>query len=130
MKGLLLAVAFALLISSCAQTGDQEKQQAPAEHQPFITWVKAIKASDLEAFKSAYSENMRKSFAGKGWQKSLDEYKRSFEKELGDFKVEDFAIAFEADGKEQGRLLVRFKEKDLPPLNVVKEDGAWKIDEY
>ena len=110
----------AVIIGSCT----------PAEHQPFINWVKAIKASDVEAFKSAYSENMRKSLDGKGWQKALEEYKNNFEKEFGDFKVEDFTIRFEAEGKDQGRLVIKLKSEDLPSLNIIKEEGAWRIDEY
>ncbi len=133
MKIASFTTVLLLLIGVCMAAAEPNKSNPPPEHKPFIGWIKAIKESDLEAFKAVYSKKMQKRMAKKGWEKILGKYKKGFDKELGDCKPEDFFITFQAEKagkKNEGKLLIEFKGKKLASLDIIKEEKQWKINEY
>ena len=83
---------------------------------------------DRERLKTVFSREMRKSLEKEGWDNVLKNYQTGFEKEFGDYKLEDFI--FEYSGSEQeGKVLIGYKEKKLPGLQVIKESTGWKLNE-
>jgi hypothetical protein len=95
---------------------------------PIADWLDSIKASNLQLFKSVYSEKMKAGLEKRGWDKVLKEYQDSCEKAFGDYDLADFGFSFEGDDK-AGAVEITFKDKQLPPLSVTKENNKWKINE-
>jgi len=116
-----------LLLLTSPQVLDAE-DATPPQHRPFITWVKALKTSDLDMFKSVYSRSRRESFEKRGWEAVMKEYQEGFTERFGDYDVKDFTIAFEGNEK-SGRLVISFKGEDVPRLDIVLEGDEWRIDE-
>jgi len=97
--------------------------------QPVLQWLEAAKNGDLELLKTVFAERVRKQFAGEGWDNVMKTYQRVFQKEFGDYTLDDFAFEFEG-GEEHGTVSIVFKEKKLPgKLRVVKEKDSWKVNE-
>jgi len=95
---------------------------------PIADWLDSIKVSNLQLFKSVYSEKMKASLEKRGWDKVLKEYQDSCEKAFGDYDLTDFRFSFEGDDK-SGAVKITFKGEQLPPLSVTKENNKWKINE-
>jgi hypothetical protein len=124
--------AIPLLFALTVSAAEPKAKPVPAEHRPFLTWIKALRDSDVESFKSVYSTSMQKSMARKGWKKMLAKYEKDMTAEFGDFKVEEFSLSFEPRQKknDEGKLRITFKGKKLPSFGIVREKGVWKLDEY
>ena len=100
----------------------------PPQAKPIADWLDSIKVSNLQLFKSVYSEKMKASLEKRGWDKVLKEYQDSCEKTFGDYDLTDFRFSFEGDDK-SGAVKITFKGEQLPPLSVTKENNKWKINE-
>ncbi len=108
----------------------KQRSDATASPQvkPIADWLDSIKVSNLQLFKSVYSEKMKASLEKRGWDKVLKEYQDSCEKAFGDYDLTDFRFSFEGDDK-SGAVKITFKGEQLPPLSVTKENNKWKINE-
>jgi len=119
-----------LLAQSFMVAAEPDRSAPPAQHKPFISWITAIKTSDIEGFKSVYSESMQKSIAKKGWQKFFKKYKEDLDDAFGDYGLTDFEIVFQPGKNDKGKLNIRFKGKKFADLDIIKEDDKWKINEF
>jgi len=107
----------------------QKKSAAiPPQAKPIADWLDSIKVSNLQLFKSVYSEKMKARLEKRGWDKVLKEYQDSCEKAFGDYDLTDFRFSFEGDDK-SGAVAITFEGKQLAPLSVTKENNKWKINE-
>jgi hypothetical protein len=120
---------FAIVVVSVALCSSAGAQDARApEAAPLITILEAAKASDLAAFKSAYSRRIRDDQDQADWPKNLDEARTNLTRMFGDYRLADFGFAF-AGGSERGRVALSHQGTPQFDLAVVKEDGRWKLDE-
>ncbi len=129
MKEALFSIVLLMLFGMWVPAAQSEEAKLPLEHKPFLAWIKAIKESNIEIFKAVYSKNMQKSIARKGWKETLAKYKKNFDQQFRDYRPKDFTITFQPFGKNKGILLIKFKGKDLPDLDITKEEDEWKINE-
>ena len=83
---------------------------------------------DVGLFKIVFSSRMRIVFAKEGWEETLKTYVKLFAEEFGDYDLADFEYGYEGDD-DHGEVLVSFQGKRHGPLKVIKEDGAWRVDE-
>lgn len=88
----------------------------------------AAREQDLELFKSAYSMPLRVRLDRLGWERMLRHYGQSFRRQFGDYSLDDFECSFEGD-EARGQVTIVFKGQPLPPLSVVREGEAWKLDQ-
>ena len=88
-----------------------------------------MKTSDLELFKSVYSQRMQARIEDRGWEETFAKVQEACREEFGDFILTDFEFLFEGDDR-AGKLRVTYKDKSLPPLDMVKQNDEWKINEY
>jgi hypothetical protein len=111
------------------ERGRQKSDEIPLQAKPIIDWLNAMKTSDLELFKSVYSQRMQTRIENRGWEKTFSKYQHECNKEFADFKLTDFVFSFEGD-EQAGNVTVTFKDRLLPPLDIIKENNEWKINEY
>src|SRR5262245_34562888 len=69
--------------------------QLSPQAQPVYRWFQAVKTRDVESLKSAFSERMRKSHEKFGWDKVMQIYQEVFQKDFGDYKLDDLSFSFE-----------------------------------
>ncbi len=100
----------------------------PPQAKPIADWLDSIKVSNLELFKTVYSERMKAGFEKQGWDKVFRGYQNEWETELGDFELTDFDLFFEAENM-PNVLKIQFKDKQLGSLQLIKENNLWKINE-
>ena len=90
--------------------------------------LEAAKHSDTTQFREAYSLSIRQDSGQQDWNKNLQEAQTTIKKKFGDYHLSDFAFSFEGDDQ-RGKLGISFKGKQQFAIAVVKEDGAWRLDE-
>jgi len=110
------------------QVGPKAAAEIVPPARPVFGLLQAVKDEDRERLKTVFSEAMRKSLEKEGWDKVLKSYQKVFEKEFGDYKLEDFTFEY-IGGGEEGQVLVEHKGKKLPGLRVIRERTDWKINE-
>ena len=71
------------------------------------------------------SENPRRGSAG-DWEKNLKEAQANLKERFGDYELIDFSFTFVGD-KEQGKVTLSHKGKEVFPLYVIKEGDEWKL---
>jgi hypothetical protein len=107
----------------------QESNEIPVQAKPIIDWLNAMKTSDLELFKSVYSQRIQARIEDRGWEETFAKVQEACKEEFGDFTLTDFQFLFEGDDR-VGKLRITYKDKSLPPLDIVKQNNEWKINEY
>ena len=95
---------------------------------PMTAMLKAAKNSDVKMFKEAYSKRIREDDGQNDWGKNLKEAQATLKEKFGDYQLSDFTFSFEGD-ELKGKLAVSFKNNRQVELTIVKEDGAWRLDE-
>lgn len=100
----------------------------PPQAKPIADWLDSIKVSNLQLFKSVYSEKMKASLEKRGWDKVLKEYQDSCKRAFDDYDLADFGFSFEGDDR-SGAVAITFEGEQLAPLSVTKENNEWKINE-
>jgi len=130
MKRVLVTGVLLLCIGLCGTAAEPDKPGPTAQQRTFLVWTKAINDLDLEAFKAFYSRNMQEKMAKQGWRETLKKYKTELDERYGDCRPEDFTFTFQPGEKAEGTLRITFKGKDSSSLKMIKEDDAWKINEY
>ena len=98
------------------------------EAAPVIAVLKAAQDSDVTAFRDAYSKRIREGKEQADWENNLKEAQANMKKVFGDYQLKDFSFTFAGD-KEKGKVTLSHKGKEAFPLNVIKEDDKWKVDE-
>jgi hypothetical protein len=93
-----------------------------------VAILKAIKSSDATTFRDAYSARIHQEDPKNDWAKKLQEAQATMKEKFGDYQITDFTFSFDGDGA-KGKLAVSFKGKAQFAIAVVKEGGAWKLDE-
>lgn len=128
-SALLLSLILNLsLVAGWPQAGPDEAHNIVPPAQPVVRWLKAVKAGDQKLLKTVFSETMRKEFDEVGWDKVLKTYQEVFGREIGDYKLEEFAFEY-TGGEDEGEVLVVHKGKKFPGLRVIKEQAGWKVNE-
>lgn len=125
----LVFITFNLFAGiDCSQAQPDNAQSHIPQAEPVISWLMAAKEGDEKRLKTVFSERMRKKFDEEGWDKVLKTYQQVFEKEFGDYRLEDFAFEY-SGGENEGRVSIVYREEKLPGVQVIKEKGNWKVDE-
>ena len=93
-----------------------------------VAVIEATKRGDATMFRDAYSARIRREDQGSDWEKHLREAQATLKEKFGDCQITDFTFSFDGDDT-NGTLQVSFKGKWEFVLAVVKEGGAWKLDE-
>jgi hypothetical protein len=122
----VILLVGAIVCGAFASSGQAADSNAQAK--PIITLLKCVKEKDERQLESVFSEKLRVEFAKRGWDKVLQEYEAEFNKELGEYTMDDFAYEFSGD-EETGEVSLTFKGKKFPGLRVVNENGEWKMNE-
>jgi broad-specificity NMP kinase len=107
----------------------QKSDEIPLQAKPIIDWLNAMKNSDLELFKSVYSQRMQARIEDRGWEETFAKVQEACKTEFGDFILTDFEFLFEGDDR-AGKLKTTYKDESLPPLDIIKQNNEWKINEY
>ena len=115
------------LVMSCSIVCAQEVK-TPREAAPVIALLKAAKDSDVAGFKNAYSKEIREDKGQGDWQKNLKEAQVNTNKLFGDYQLSDFSFTFAGDS-EKGKITLFHKGREAFPVDVIKEEDTWKIDE-
>jgi uncharacterized protein YlxW (UPF0749 family) len=115
---------LAAFLLSCTSS-DSRRSETSA---PMIAILEAAKHSDTTQFREAYSSRIRQDPGQQDWSKNLQEAQTTLKEKFGDYQLSDFAFSFEGDDQ-KGKLGVSFKGKQQFALAIVKEGGAWKLDE-
>jgi hypothetical protein len=90
--------------------------------------LKAAKSADVTMFGDAYSARIHQEDQHSDWGKNLREAQATMKQKFGDYQITDFTFSFAGDAS-KGKLEVIFKGKAQFAIAVVKENGAWKLDE-
>ncbi|HEX6728988.1 MAG TPA: hypothetical protein VF074_03210 [Pyrinomonadaceae bacterium] len=106
---------------------DNAKSHIP-QAQPVVSWLMAVREGAEKKLKTTFSERMRKRFDETGWDEVLKTYQQAFEKEFGDYRLEDFAFEY-SGGELEGKVSILYKGKKVPGVRVIKEQGEWRVDE-
>jgi hypothetical protein len=114
-------------VSLSLATLEAQIEKSPPEAAPVIAVLKAVKDSDVKAFKGAYSQRIREDKAQGDWEKNLKEAKANLKKLYGDYQLGDFTFTFRGD-KEKGKVSFTHKKGKELELDVIKEAGEWKVD--
>ena len=109
--------------------GASVKDAIPDQARPVDALLKAVNEGNVELLKSAYSKRMRAEFEKKGWEEKLQEDKRNFAEAFGKYEPSDFTYTYEG-GEREGEVKIRHKGQSVAGLEVILEDGAWKINEF
>jgi hypothetical protein len=116
-----LYIAILLVLCVNVQAKDTIKQSIP-----FMNMLKAAESSDIKKFKSAYSKRIREDKEQSDWKKNVSEAKKNIKKIFGDIKDDNFTFKFD---KDKSKLEVLFKGKSACLIDVIQEDGKWKLNE-
>jgi hypothetical protein len=95
---------------------------------PMVAILKAAKNADATVFREAYSKRIRQDNPQADWGKNLHEAQTTLKEKFGDYQLGDFTYSFEGNDL-QGKLAVSFKGKKQLAIAILKEEGAWKLDE-
>jgi hypothetical protein len=110
------------------ETTAAQKDKSPQEAAPIIAVLKAIKESDIKAFRNAYCERIREDKDQGDWEKNLKEAQGNLKKLYGDYDLKEFAFSFDGDA-DKGKVSITHKGNKSVALRVIKEDGEWKVNE-
>lgn len=122
-----MKLLYILVFISILSTHLMAQQNHIAQSTPFENVIVALNTDSVALFMNTYSKGI---IAGeddlKIWQDRLNTGKERLEKRFGDFQLSDFTYDFE---REESKLIIYFKGEEQMRMGVIKEDGAWKLDE-
>ena len=137
-------ICLSIIITGCSQrkrhsaVEDEWVKTRPvsAEAKPVRNWLQSIKARDVELFKTVFSNRMKETMEEQGWGRSLGVYTFLWTEKLGDFDIEQLDFSFTPDtippyGEQAttGKVTVIKGERTFPPIDVIYEDGMWRVNE-
>src|SRR5258705_10728441 len=76
--------------------------KTPREAAPVIAVLKAVKGSDVDGFKNAYSKQIREDKGQGNWEKNVKDAQVNLKKLFGDYQLNDFSFTF-AVGSVKGK---------------------------
>jgi hypothetical protein len=97
--------------------------------QPLVSVLQATLKSDVTLFKSSFSCEVARKQTEPQFQKALDTYRTQFQKEFGNYDVSEFRFKFTGN-EEVGNVVIIHNGREAfkgEGLDVVKEEGGWKI---
>jgi hypothetical protein len=118
----------AVLFVFLSAAGQAASSDIIPQARPVAAMLQAVRDGNQDQLKTVFSESMRRTFDSEGWDKVLRIYQEGFKKEFGEYRSADFSYQF-AGGENKGTVLIIFKGKTLPGLQVIKEGTEWKVDE-
>ena len=124
LTALALTCLLALAANSCSRPENPRSKVAA----PIVAILEAAKHSDTTQFREAYSSRIRQETGQQDWSENLKEAQATLKEKFGDYRLSDFDFSFAGDDA-KGKLEVTFKGKAQFAIAVVKEGGAWKLDE-
>jgi hypothetical protein len=119
-------------------TADEWVQTKPVspESEPVRNWLQSIKARDVELFKTVFSKRMQAVMGEQGWGRSLGVYTFLWTDKLGDYDIDELDFSFTPDTIPQygemaktGTVTVSKDGNAYPPIDVIFENGLWKVNE-
>ncbi len=144
LRNFLLGDDFGEVVVSKSQlepgiSSSQDSQHAlpetdePQQFQVVAQQLKAVSDREMALFRQAYSKRMQHQIEElHTWDEVLEQYRRSLSNAFGDWKPDDFSFQYEQTTADSGKVLFIFRgekpEVDVA-LRVVREEGAWKVDE-
>jgi hypothetical protein len=124
----LTAFAVACLLSLTAISCSRSESPRSEASAPMVAILRAAKSADATMFRDAYSARIRREDQQSDWAKNLQAARATMKEKFGDYQINDFTFSFAGEGA-KGKLEVSFKGKAQFAITVVKENGAWKLDE-
>jgi hypothetical protein len=101
--------------------------KSPPEAAAVIAVLKAVKESDVDAFRNAYSKRIREDKEQGDWAKNLQEAKVNLKAMYGDYRIADFTFTFDGD-TDIGIVSFTHKNGKKLDLDVIREVDGWKVD--
>lgn len=126
MRAAVLCFAVFAVFLSLTTPGAQHVK-SPPEAAPVIAVLKAVKESDVNAFKNAYSRRIREDKGQGDWEKNLKEAKQNLRTMYGDYRIADFTFTYDGD-TDIGKVSFTYKHGKQLDLDVIREVGGWKVD--
>lgn len=126
IRAAILGFAVFGIFLSLATPGTQ-RVKSPPEAAPVIAVLKAVKESDVKAFRNAYSRRIREDKEQGDWGKNLREARDNLKKMYGDYRIADFTFTYDGD-TEMGKVSFTHKNGKQLDLDVIKEEREWKVD--
>jgi len=123
----VLCLAVCGMVQSLATPAARHAKRPPPEAAPVIAVLKAVKESDVAAFRNAYSRRIREDKEQGDWGKNLQEAKVNLKKMYGDYRIADFTFTYDGD-TEGGKVSFAYKHGKPLDLDVINEDHEWKVD--
>jgi hypothetical protein len=124
LTALAVTSVLAVTFMSCLRS-DRPRIETSA---PVVAMLKAAKNADATMFREAYSKRIRQEDQQADWGKNLHEAQTTLKETFGDYQLGDFTYSFEGNDL-QGKLAISFKGKKQFAIAIIKEEGAWKLDE-
>jgi hypothetical protein len=95
---------------------------------PVSLWLQAVKDGDQAQLKTCFSARMQRELEKEGWDNVMKIYQEVFKSEFGDYRPEDFSFRFQGS-ESVGTVLISYRGKTFPGLQVIKEGNEWRVDE-
>ena len=137
-KAVCLAASWACVVS-CTTQPHAHLRRAPtvpagrpdtvcAQARPVHDWFRAVKALDVDALQRVFSVRLRDEFAKEGWDEVLSRYAAVWAEQLGPYELVHLTYTYLGDAH-AGTVRTTFRGKPLPPVPVVREGDAWKVNQ-
>jgi len=136
----LSLIGLIILSFSCTKNASLDIQpESIRQSEPVIALLKAIKENNVALLQSAYSDRMKARFMKENrfrgdWHNVL-EYLAGVVRHgifgkggFGDYNLKDFRFIY-SGSESAGEVTLIFKGREDGALDVIKENGNWKIDE-
>lgn len=97
---------------------------------PVAALFRAVKTSDTDLFQQCWDKPMSERFGlnAESAKAMLEKYKRGFDQTFGEYSMAEISYTFVGDA-EVGAVTVKLKDKNVPPLKVIKSGNVWKLGE-
>lgn len=97
---------------------------------PVAALLRSVKEADTALFQRCWDKAKAEQLelTPESAKKILEQYQLRFSKAFGDYSLADFSFTFVGDA-EVGTVSVKFKDKEVPPIKVMKSGNVWKLGE-
>jgi hypothetical protein len=97
---------------------------------PVVALLRSVKESDTALFQQCWDKPMAESLGltPESAKRMIEEYRLGFDKVFGEYSLDEFSFSF-VGGADVGAVILKFKDKKLPPLRVIKSGNHWKLGE-
>ncbi len=125
MKAIITLFIATCFLTSCAKT----LSECPPQAQPIIMMFEAVNANNPDPLRSAFSESRLEQFEIEDdWNELLTVLKQQVFEFYATTNLNLDAFQYEYTGNnESGQVVFTYKEKLTDSIDVVKENGKWKM---